>query len=92
MVDIGFDKPPLLVWGGVTGDIARIGPDGVVVVVGPFGKVVCKFEARHVGGGVFKVDHDELFVLVCRLEEGGFFVVRTDAEDVAVLRLRGDTQ
>jgi hypothetical protein len=60
-----------------------------VVVVGPLGEVVCELEAGHVGGGVLKVDDDELLVLVGGLQEGGVLVVRAEAEDVAVLGLWG---
>jgi hypothetical protein len=51
--------------------------------------VVCELEAGHVGGGVLKVDDDELLVLVGGLQEGGLLVVRAEAEDVAVLGLWG---
>lgn len=57
-----------------------------MVVVAPFCEVVCEFEARGVAGGVFEVDHDELFVGVGGKEEGGFGGGE-EAEDVAVLGL-----
>jgi len=58
-----------------------------VVVVAPFGEVVCEFEAWWVCVGVLEVDDDEALVLVCGEEEGGF-TGRGEAEDVAVLSLR----
>ena len=55
-----------------------------MVVVAPFGEVVGEFESAGVGGGVFEVDDDELFVLVCGEEERGF-TCGLQAEEVAVL-------
>jgi hypothetical protein len=89
MVDVGFDEAALLVWGRVAGGVAGVGAGGVVVVVGPLGEVFCELEAGQVGGGVLKVDDDELLVLVGGLQEGGLLVVRAEAEDVAVLGLWG---
>lgn len=58
-----------------------------MVVVGPFGEVICKFEPREVGACVFKVDDDELFVFVFGLKQGRLLIIGTDAEDVAILCL-----
>lgn len=35
-----------------------------MIVVAPLREVVCEFQARGIGGCVFKVDHDELFVRI----------------------------
>jgi hypothetical protein len=53
---------------GVGGGVAGVG-GGLVVVVAPFCKVVCEFEAGGVGIGVFEINDYELFVLVGRMEE-----------------------
>lgn len=58
-----------------------------MVVVGPLGEVVCKFEPGEVGAGVFKINDDELFVLVFGLEQGRLLIIGADTEDVAVLCL-----
>ncbi len=89
MVHVRFDGAALFLGRGVAGRVAGVGAGGVVVVVGPFGEVVCEFEAGEVGGGVLEVDYYELFVFVGGLEEGGGLIVGADAEDVAVLSLRG---
>lgn len=87
MVDVRLDEAVLLLGGGVFGGVAGVWDCGVMVVVGPFGEVVGELEAGGVGGGVLKVDDDELPVFVRRLEERGFLVVGADSEDVAVLGL-----
>lgn len=71
MVEVGFDEAVLLLGCG----IAALGAAGVrgscvVVVVSPFGEVIGEFESRQVGRGVFKVNDDELFVLILGLQEG----------------------
>jgi hypothetical protein len=86
VVDVGADEATLFVRGGVVVLIARVGCDGIVVVVAPFCEVVCEFEAGGVGGGVFEVDDDELLVAVGGEKEGGF-AGGLEAEDVAVLGL-----
>lgn len=62
MVDVGFDEAALFFFGGVVLGVAGVGSNRVVVVVAPFCEVICEFEAAGVGGGVFEVDDDELFV------------------------------
>ena len=37
-----------------------------MVVITPFCKMVCEFEAGRIRGCVFKIDHDKLFVGVLR--------------------------
>ncbi len=64
MQDVAADEALLLFGGWVVVCVAGVGGLRVVVVVAPFGEVVCEFEAAHVGVGVFEVDDDELFVFV----------------------------
>ena len=92
VVHIGLDKATLLLRRRVARSVADVGADRVVVVVSPLGKMVRKFEAWEVGGGVLEVDHDQLFVFVCGLQQRGFWFVGSDAKDVAVLCLRGEVQ
>ena len=87
VVDISAHEAGLFLDGRVFRHVTGERVERVVVVVGPFGEVVCEFEAWQVGGGVLEVDDHELFVLVGGLEERGFLVVGADAEDVAVLCL-----
>ena len=89
MVDVRLHGTALFLGRGVARCVTGVGAGGVVVVVGPFGEVVCEFETREVSGGVLEVDDHELFVFVGGLEERGGLVVGADAEDVAVLGLRG---
>jgi hypothetical protein len=41
-----------------------------VVVVAPFCEVVCEFQTTGIGGCIFEVDDDQLFVGVLREEKG----------------------
>lgn len=66
MVDIGADEALLLFQCWVLFGVALPRVGGVVVIVAPFCKVVCEFEAGGVGGGILKVDNDELLVGVLR--------------------------
>lgn len=94
MVDITFDETALLLQRRVVFGIACPRFRSVVVIVAPFREMVCEFEARCVGGCVFEVYDDELFVGVLGKEKwggcgagGGWF--RDEAENVAVLCLDG---
>ena len=87
MLDVRPEEPALLLFGGVEGGVARVRGGRVVVVVRPLGEVVGELEPGRVGARVLEVDDDQLLVLVGRVEEGRFLVVRADAEDVAVLGL-----
>ena len=89
MIHVRLDGAALFLGRGVARGVTGVRAGRVVVVVGPLGEVVCEFETREVGGRVLEVDYHELFVFVCGLEEGGGLVVWEDAEDVAVLGLRG---
>lgn len=66
MPHICSDEPVLLFRSGVGVCIAGVRRGRVVVVVAPFCEVVCEFESWRVGGGVFEIDHYELFVGVGR--------------------------
>ena len=68
MVDVTSDKASLLFQSWVSGCSTSPRLGGVVVIVAPFCEVVCEFEAGKVGGCVFEVDDDELFVGVLRKE------------------------
>jgi hypothetical protein len=76
----------LFFFGGVVVSVAGVRCDGVVVVVAPFCEVVCELKTGGVGGGVFKVNDDELFVRV-GWEEKGRFTGWFEAKDVAILCL-----
>jgi hypothetical protein len=69
VVDVCLDEVALLVWSRVAGCRAGVRVDRVVVVVAPFCKVIGKVESGRVGSCVFKVNDDELLVLVGGLEE-----------------------
>ena len=101
MLDVGFEEAVLFGGIGIAVGIAGVGTSGGVVVVAPFGlvigqkwkankgatyKVVGKFEAAYVGGGVFEVNDDELFVLIGWEKERGF-AAWFESEEVAVLSL-----
>ena len=58
MIYICFQEPVLFFGGRVLSVIEGVGRRGGVIVVAPFGKVICKFQSRNVGGGVFEIDHD----------------------------------
>jgi hypothetical protein len=62
----------LFFFGGVVLGFAGIGHHRIVVIIAPFCKVIREFEARGVGGSVFEVDYNELFVGVGREEKRGF--------------------
>jgi len=62
MVYIRTDERFLLFRGRVIIRATSPGFLFVVVVVAPFCEVVCEFKARGIGGCVFEVDDDELFV------------------------------
>ena len=87
VVDVGLDEAVLLLGRRVALLVAGVRGDGVVVVVGPLGKVVGKLEAARVGGGILKVNDNQLLVLVGSLEKRRLFVVGTDTQNVAVLCL-----
>lgn len=87
MVNISLDEPSLLFRRWVSFMATGVGVDRVVVVVCPFGKVIGKLEAGYIGGSIFKVNDDQLFVLVCGLKKRRLFVVRLDAQNVTVLCL-----
>ena len=86
MLDICFEEAVLFLRGRVSFLVEGVGCGRGVVVVAPFGEMVCEFQAGGVGGGVFEVDYDELFVFVGGEEEGGF-AGGFKAEEVAVLGL-----
>lgn len=65
VLDVCFQKAVLFFFCGVVCLSEGIGSVGVVVVIAPFCEVVCEFEARDVGGRIFKVDDYELFVFIC---------------------------
>lgn len=56
MVYIGLDEASLFIWRGVSSNVARIGRCGVVVIVCPFGKVICKLETPDVSCCILKVN------------------------------------
>lgn len=88
MVKIRFDEAVLLLRDGVVVlDATGIRGRGVMVVVGPLGEVVGELEPRQIGRGIFKVDDNELLVLVLGLQKGRTLVIRADAQNVAVLCL-----
>jgi hypothetical protein len=86
VVNIGFDEASLFFFSGVVIGITGVRGDRVVVIIAPFCEMVCELETRCVGGGVFKVDDNKLFVGVGWVEEGRFDR-RFEAEDIAVLCL-----
>lgn len=61
------DKTPLLLGLGVDRRITGVRLARVVVVVSPFCEVIRKFVAPNICAGVFKVDDDQLLVLILRL-------------------------
>lgn len=88
VVQVGFDEAVLCIWVGVVAlGAAGVGRRRVVVVVGPFGKVIGELKAGQIGGGVFEVDDDELLVLVLGLKEGRLLVIWANTKDVSVLGL-----
>lgn len=86
MVDIGFYEAALFFFRRVVVCITGVRRNGVMIIIAPFCEVICELETRGVGGGVFEVDDDELFVGVS-WEEKGRFAGRFEAEDIAVLCL-----
>jgi hypothetical protein len=60
--------------------------DRVVIVVAPFGKMVCELQTGGISGGVFEIDNDELFVSV-GWEKERRFTGRLKSEDIAILCL-----
>lgn len=69
MVHVGLDEPPLLLEGRVLVRVANVRCNGIMVVVGPFGKVIGKLQAGQVRSGVFEIDDDQLLVLVGGLQQ-----------------------
>lgn len=88
MVEVGFDEAVLLLRRGIVAlSAAGVRGGRVVVIVGPFGEVICELKSRQIGRGVFKVDDDKLLVFILRLQKRRLLVVGPNAEDVAVLCL-----
>lgn len=78
MLDICLDEASLLFGSWVSLMATGVRADGIVVVVRPLSKVIGKFQAGYVGGGIFKVNDDQLLVLVGCLEQGGLFIIWLD--------------
>jgi hypothetical protein len=89
VIDVGLEISVLLLRGRVSCRLAEVCADIGVVVVCPLDEVVCELVAGQVSGGVFEVDDDQLLVLVGGLEEGGLLVIWLEAENVAILSLKG---
>lgn len=91
MINITANEPLLFLESRIPRRITEPRLLRVVIVVAPFRKVVCELETRRVGGCIFEVNNDELFVRVLREEERGrgraAAVVGDEAENVAVLSL-----
>ena len=63
-----FEESPLLIRSRICCSIACIRLQGIVVVVGPLGKVVGKFKSSGVRSCVLEINDNELFVLVLGLQ------------------------
>lgn len=92
MVHVGTDEPFLLFECWIVVCVACPGLLFVVVVIAPFCEVVGEFKAGGVGGGVFKVDDNQLSVRVLGEKERGRFrsifrLFGDETEDIAVLSL-----
>ena len=69
VVYIGFEETVLFFWSWVATSAADPRSVGFVIVVAPFGEVVCKLESWKISCRVFKVDDDELLVFIGCLEK-----------------------
>ena len=85
MLYVCFEKTVLFFW-------RRIHPRaesvrrGVMIVIAPFCEMVCEFLSRNVCRGVFKVDYDQLLVLICRKQQWRF-TTGLNAQKIAILCL-----
>lgn len=69
VIDVGFDAATLLLNGWVSFLGTRPGSSCVMVVVRPLNEVVAELVAGDVGSRVFKINDNELLVLVCWLKK-----------------------
>lgn len=70
MIDVGPDKPALLVNVGILGGVANMRVPRVMIVVCPFGEMVGKLKSWNVGTGILKINNNQLLVLVGGLKKG----------------------
>lgn len=87
MINICLDEAPLFLDCRIAIRVTSIGCNGVVIIVSPFGEMVCKFEAYSIGSSVFKIDDNQLLMLVGGLKKRRFLVVGANSENVAILGL-----
>jgi hypothetical protein len=88
MIDIRFDESVLLLEVRVFAGVASIRLHRVVIIIGPFGKVIGKLVARNVGARIFEVNHNQLLVFISRLQQRRLLIIGPYPQDVAVLGLR----
>jgi hypothetical protein len=66
VVDIRGNETVLFFWCWICTRVACPGPFGIVIVVAPFGEMICEFQGWYIGCRVFKVYYNELFVGISR--------------------------
>lgn len=91
MIDVGTNETTLFFQGRVFVGVASPRLDWVVIVVAPLCKMIREFKTWGVGGGVFKINDNELSVCIFRKEERrwcySWLCLWNYTKDVAVLCL-----
>lgn len=90
MIDICLEETALFIGVRVAAFVTTVRRSSVVVVVGPFRKVVGELIAGNVGTGVFEIDDNKLLVLVGGLKQRGLLVFGAEAQDISILGLKLD--